>query len=261
MLYVNGTPRQTPFSSVNWHDKPALRPISADYGPRPKKKDGKYRPAIQTILHGTVGGWPQTIKDALGPRTNRPVNVVSSWRRDGRSAAAHLIVDFDGVVYQCADLLSEVTWHCQGCNYRSIGIEIIEDSKNTMYRGQLAVVVDVCNWLCDLSSEEFLGQRIIPTAYAGALQRFAGLDNSDYYGFVGHRCRKERGRGDPGDEIFAQLEADGYEKFNLALNEDIAKWQERQRLVGVNADGLPGPGTRAAFAAYGKRNGIWTPAT
>lgn len=260
MLIVNNVPLVTPFKSVNWRDNPALRPANEDYGWRAKRADGSVRQFEMVTLHSTSGIWPQEIRTGLGPSTQRPINIVSSWRRDGRQAAAHLIVDFDGTVYQTADLLLEVTWHAQGMNRRSVGIECVQDpTGGGMYVGQLEREADVCDWLATLPINISLVQRQIPDGFHGAEPRFniPNTDNTDWYGFVGHRVRPERGRGDPGDEIFEILADRGYEKFNIRSNQDINTWKARQVGLGLKADGLPGLDTRKALFAAGKKDGLW----
>lgn len=260
MLIVNNQLVATPFKSVNWRDKPALRPANEDYGKRAKKADGNVRQFEMVTIHSTSGIWPQEIRSGIGPSTQRPFNVVSSWQRDGRQAAAHLIFDFDGTAYQTADIFLEVTWHAQGMNHRSVGIECVQDPRGGgMYVGQLESVADACDWLATLPIEISLVQRQIPDGYHGAEPRFniPNTDNTDWYGFVGHRVRPERGRGDPGDEIFDILEDRGYEKFNIGSRQDIEAWKARQAALGLKADGLPGFNTRKALLDSGKKYGLW----
>lgn len=198
---------------------------------------------------------PQVIKPGLGAPMNAGERDAHCWAGDGRPAAAHITVDFDGAIYQHADLLTVAAYHAGSVNEVSIGIEIYQGSDAGLYQGQLDAVVRLVDWL----TARFGIQRQIPDAYHGGpiLRLEAGAE--DFVGVFGHRdCSATRGQGDPGDAVFAALAAAGYEQFDIGAGADIARWKVRQAQLGLPADGIPGPATVAALAARGMPSGIWS---
>lgn len=212
------------------------------------------------VLHTTKGipggtnKTPQVLLEGFGKNQNAGERCVDVWR--DANAGAHLVVDFDGTIYQCADILKEVTYHAGQVNEVSVGIEIYQGAKAELYRGQLEVVVQLIDLLTALLgiqrqyhfpyNETSLPKRI-------ALKELAG---KDVVGIYGHRdVTNTRGFGDPGDYVFEFLKEAGYEPFDFSKNEDINVWKERQKKLGVTPDGIPGPKTVQALsnAGYIKR--------
>jgi hypothetical protein len=244
MLILKGTPRETPFPSVSFVERPEYRIVDVS-----RRPDVRVR-AI--VLHTTRGASPQPIRDGYGKGGAALANV-QQWNRETRDASAHLLVDRDGTVYQTADLVSDEAWHATSVNPVSVGIEICQGSDGSLYRGQLGVAVALVHWLTDA-----LGiQRQIPHAYTGEVPRLAS-GGRDVVGVYGHRDQTRRkGIGDPGDIVFELLAAEGYERFDLRAGQDLDTWRARQRDLGIAADGIPGPATVAALRAKGKRGGLW----
>ena len=233
----------------------ALR-IGEDARPRPTST---WIHAI--VLHSTRGvpggedHRPQKILPGLGPSTDGGQRVARFWSRDGRQAGAHLVVDFDGTVWQTCDLVTVAAYHCPGWNQASIGIELVQGRDAELYEGQLDACVRLVDWL----TRRFSIQRQIPHQYVGPIRRFIDHGPDDVVGVVGHRdCARNRGPGDPGSRIFYALGRAGYEPLNFELAEDRDETRRRQRTLGMaNADGIAGPKTVAALKAAGYARGLW----
>jgi hypothetical protein len=136
-------------------------------------------------------------------------------------------------------------------NRDSVGIELFQGSGAELYEGQL----EAARVLIDALTVQFGIQRQIPDRYRGALARF---DARDAVGVIGHRdVSQNRGAGDPGDAIFDVLAQNAYERFDFAAKVDQVAWRERQRTLGLAADGIPGPKTCAALRARGYAGGLW----
>ena len=76
----------------------------------------------------------------------------------------------------------------------------------------------------------------------------------------------DRGRGDPGDEIFARLRAAGAEALDFDAREDLELWRRRQRKLNgiteqrgacrvIDVDGIAGPATMALLRHHGFASG------
>lgn len=247
----------TPFDGhrvINWRDDARLR-LSASDGRRRRT-----RWIRQVILHTTKGipggkdRRPQQIRPGIGPPGDAGVRVAEFWSRDPKSSGAHLIVDRDRTIYCLADLRDEVAYHATVANEYSVGIEIVQGRDAELYDGQLDAVCQ----LVDLITMIFGIQRQIPAAYRHApLERFDVAPHR-MCGVFGHRdVTNNRGEGDPGDAIFARLALRGYQRLDFASGADVDVWRTRQRELGVEDDGLPGPGTVEALTARGYAGGLW----
>lgn len=216
------------------------------------------------VLHTTKGipakrggpGWknaPQRILPGLGRSAGAGDRAASCWTDDGRPGGAHLVVDFDGFVSCHADLQGIAAYHAGAANSGSIGLEIYQGRGAELYVGQLEAVVTVVDWL----TRRFGIQRAVPSGYIGPVARLE-TGAKDYVGVFGHRdCSANRGPGDPGDEVFNQLRAAGYEAWNIDAQQDILAWKSRQVRLRVVADGVPGPKTVAALIKAGYPGGMW----
>lgn len=234
-------------------------------------EDSRRRPArdIRGIVLHTTKGIPggsdmrqQVIRPGFGPSVDAGLRCSRLWSTSRKNAGAHLVVDFDGAVYCCCDVLLEAAFHAGPVNTLTIGIEIYQGSSAELYEGQLDTVVR----LVDFLTRYFGIQRQVPERYRGVpLSRFSAGDGNnragrDFYGVYGHRdVSADRGRGDPGSEIFLRLIKAGYEGWDLDAREDVAAWRPRQKALGLGlvADGIPGPMTVRALANSGRPHGIW----
>lgn len=215
----------------------------------------------QIILHTTKGlpsgdnETEQDIRPGLGPSMNAGERCANWWSKSPESAGAHLVIDHDGAVCCCCDLLLEAAMHARHANETSIGLEIYQGRQAELYEGQLEVVVRLVDYL----TRRFGIQRQVPNRYVGPVARLVD-DVSDVVGVLGHRdLANNRGRGDPGSKIFYMLFAAGYEDMNYEVREDLDVWRRRQRdvLRMSKPDGVPGPHTVHALRSFGKPHGLW----
>jgi hypothetical protein len=240
MLIVNARPETVPgLRCTSFGEEPSLALTSEDFRAR-------RRAPSCIVLHTTKGipggsdHRPQDIRPGLGAPVGAGERTSRLWASDGRSAAAHLTVDFDGHVYQHADLLTVAAFHAGPVNEVSVGIEIYQGRDAELYEGQLYAVVALVDWITMR-----LGiQRQMPDVYRGTPIARLERGARDFVGVMGHRdCSGNRGAGDPGDAIFVALAAAGYERFDVAAGADLAAWRVRQKNLGVGIDGVPGPAT------------------
>lgn len=242
---------------INYQDNKKLRITMG--------KNGRIRNTkwIRGIVLHTTKGWPddshpspQLLIDGFGKNQNAGERCVEVWK--DVTAGAHLVVDFDGAIYQCADLVSEATYHAGSVNEVTVGIEIYQGSKAELYQEQLNVVVKLLDSLTALLGiqrqyhspyhAKQLPQRISSSQVAG----------KDVVGIYGHRdVTTNRTFGDPGDIVFSYLKNAGYESFDFGKNEDLLVWKERQKQLNITADGIPGPNTVKALQQVGYVNGLW----
>jgi hypothetical protein len=213
------------------------------------------------VIHSTKGlpggghDTPQDIRPGFGPAIGAGERVARFWSRDGRQAGAHLVVDFDGSVWQTTDLISSAAYGCPGWNKCGIQIEIYQGGSAEFYVSQLEAVVRLVDWL----TRRFSIQRTIPHRYVGPIRRFTDHGPDDFVGVLGHRdAARNRGPGDPGSKIFYMLGDAGYQALNLDLSEDRDALRRVQRSLGMgdDADGIPGPKTVAALKAAGYAHGL-----
>jgi hypothetical protein len=256
------------FDIENYLDNPALKLASGDV----RFRNARERNSIHVIVMHTTGGIPggtdlrpQTILPGFGASSNAGERIVGSWTHDtARPGGAHIIVDFDGRIYCCADLVTQAAYHAQAANGPSVGIEVVQGhGQAELYLDQIAVAAKFALALCAAMPTAI--QRQIPTSYSGhPIPRFVasqqtGTPLSDVVGIVGHRdLTASRGSGDPGNAIMDALETAGAERMNFASYEDIITWKQRQAIIGlVGADGIPGPHTVAALKKAGRADGLW----
>jgi len=244
----------------NFRDEPRLalrvgRPDRHNDGQR-RGSDAWVRLIVLHTTKGIPGGRdkrPQQIRPGLGKPTDAGLRTARFWSTDPTPSGAHLVVDHDGVVTQLADVQLVAAYHAghKLVNADSVGIEMYQGADAELYEGQLEATAR----LVDALTLHLGIQRQIPDRYRGALKRF---DRRHVVGIIGHRdVSDNRGPGDPGDAIFEVLARRGYERFDLAAEKDQAAWRERQRTLGVVADGVPAAKTRAELEARGYEGGLW----
>jgi hypothetical protein len=191
----------------------------------------------------------------LGASGQYAENIVRYWTGSSRNAGAHLVVNFDGSVVNTADLQTEQTYHAGTVNDVTVGIEICQKADGSLYSVQLDFVVRLIDWITATMGI----QRQFHDPYHGGPVERIHAGGHDVCGVYAHRDQtSNRGRGDPGDEIFARLFAAGYERFDCAAGIDLAVWKTRQQQLGLpTVDGVPGPETCRALAAKGFASGMW----
>jgi len=251
-LIIRDTEIEVPGIYVrSWKDDPKLKLADEEYKKRP---DTWVRGIILHTTKGIPGGRdrrPQDIRPGYGPDTGRDERMAQMWSMDDRKAGAHIVVDHDGSMTCLADLQDHAPYHAGNVNNVTIGIEIYQGSKAELYEGQLQEVVK----LVDFLTRTFWIQRQLHWPYGRqALKR--GLKRGlDMVGVFGHRdVSNNRGEGDPGNPIMEMLIEAGYESYNFAHNEDKEVWAQRQELLGVLPDGIPGPTT---VGTTGSATGLW----
>ena len=251
-LFIGGQRRLYPGETQTYADVPALA-LREGEDCRPRKTRW-----IRTIVLHTTVCYAAKVRPGLGPRSNSSERIAGWWSRNGSPGGAHLIVEQDGRVCQCADLAATNAYHAgqRDVNDRSVGIEIVQGRDGSVYAGQLLEVLLLVDWLCGKLCiqrqcvDPALENVQIPRVRAGC---------ADVVGVVGHMHLFPRNKPhDPGREIFDLLVRGGFMPFAYD-GDDLEWWRSWQRWLGVKADGLPGSKTCAALVAEGFADGIFTP--
>jgi hypothetical protein len=229
----------------------------------------------QVIPHTTGGLWPQLVRPGAG-KPGHAQQIADMWSGRDRGggqriySAAHLVVDFDGSVACLCDLARIETYHAEGANPWSIGIEMSTHPDGSIQDATLeatATLVAALTW----SGAPVSGLFPIPAQMPRGPYRNAPIDRMevgtgharkqiggpDIVGVLGHRDEtSERGRGDPGDEIWRRLAARGFEGVDYAGREDVLLGRERQSALNARGerlvvDGVVGPASIAAMQRHG----------
>lgn len=208
----------------------------------------------QVVLHTTKGIWPQHVIPGRGP-DGRDRRVAEYWHRDPEHSAAHLVVDSDGSVACLADLATTAAYHATLANDVSVGIEIYQEADGGIYEAALIAAVATVATICDVM---LIPEQYVADPYRNApVQRI--VDDPMFAGVIGHRHNTHRrGRGDPGDEIFARLGAAGFEPVLADQRQDVERTRRRQAYLAaagaaISVDGVAGPRTIQAARAQGYR--------
>lgn len=207
----------------------------------------------QVVLHTTKGTEPQHVKPGRG-LAGAARNVADFWHRDPTHSAAQLVIDRDGTVLCLADIADHEAYHATVSNQFSVGIELYQEADGGLYEAVYDAVCLLVPALCTALDIPF---NVVADPYNGhPLPRFLN-GAPDYYGVLGHRANTEqRGRGDPGDEVFRRLIAAGGEPVMAQKEQDILRAKARQRHLNAHGatlvvDGLCGPASMAAARAQG----------
>jgi hypothetical protein len=223
----------------------------------------------QIIVHTTGGHWPQPVLPGSGPGGHAQ-QIAEMWQGADRGggdrvhSAAQLIVDTDGTVVCLCDLATTVAYHAEGSNAWSVGIEMCTRPDGSIYGATLTATAKLVDALC---YPTFPIPRQMPRGpYRNApLRRMelgtgAARHNSggpNCVGVFGHRDNtSERGRGDPGDTIWTELSALGFEGLDYNGAEDLHVGELRQSALNARGesltiDGIVGPASLAASARQG----------
>lgn len=229
----------------------------------------------QVTIHTTQGKWPHKIVPRAPRAGTRAEQIARYWGlNNGIHGGAHLIVDGD-LIACLADLVKTCAYHATSVNQYSVGIEMVQEPDGTIGSDTLDTTVALVLVLChELGIPLQIDDRPYKTNTVIARLRNKAL--AQYVvGVFGHRQnawmepqwltpekrRKypdgyaDRGRGDPGDEIFVRLKKAGAMSFNFDTMQDIAFWKPVQKSLGLREDGVCGPGTVAALRKHGLWNG------
>ena len=253
-------------------DHPWARLDPHDYRLRPKNTWIR-----QIIIHTTKGLWPQKTIPGAGPG-GRARDVADYWSGNSDSGGAHLVVDDDGTVLCLCDLGLVEAYHATTSNAWSIGIEMYQFADGRIREATLDATVRLVTALCD-GTDSWEGFHIplqVPEDYQGVIERMRLHGGPDCVGVFGHRDQAwkfpwqltaekrlaypngyaNRGRGDPGDEIFTRLTSAGAEPVNFVTGADRSLWRSAQERLnrlgaGLQVDGVPGPATMRAMRERG----------
>ena len=169
------------------------------------------------VIHGTMGGSPQTILVQDAPPGNLAERNAYFWRHSPHQAATQLLVDQDGSVLCTADIADVVAFGAGRVNSKSIQIEMAQTGNNELRRKQINNTALLVQWLCQRFSVPWrmcwpYRERPIPSLVAGG---------GGWRGVIQHRdCSAMRGRGDAGNAIGDALLALGIEPCDMS---DAAK--------------------------------------
>lgn len=228
----------------------------ADYRQR------KTRWVRQVIVHTTGGLWPQPILVGAGPG-GEAARYADIWRSDPVCSAAHLVVDSAGAVACLADLAYACAYHAELSNDWSVGIEMVQGRGGELHQVQLDATAVLIDALCDAIGIPF---QFHAGPYRGVpLLRMEARDNGhrhqiggpDCVGVFGHRDNTSaRGRGDPGDAVYAALAARGADGLDFAREQDLDVGRRRQQALNASGaslkvDGLVGPASLAEARRQG----------
>ena len=251
-------------------DPPGLQVIAPALGGGPSwaaldPGDCRRRPALwirQVLVHSTGGRWPQPILPGSGPG-GEAARIADIWTTDPVHSAAQIIVDSAGTVACLCDLVTTMAYHAEGSNPWSVGIEMYQRPDGGIYQATIDATAQLCMVLCDelgipaqFHAGTYTGVPLVRMETGTGRLRH-NLGGPDCIGIFGH-CQNtsERGRGDPGDAIYAALHAAGAEPLDFAAGQDLKIGRARQRwLVArgerLEVDGLVGPASLAAARRQG----------
>lgn len=211
-----------------------------DYRMRHAERPGTQPWVRQVIVHSVTGD-EQHVVPGAGPG-GEAARYADIWRTDPTSSAAQLLVDSAGTVVCLCDLAYTCAYHAEGSNEWSVGIEMFVAKDGTLRRATLDATAALVEAICDAMGIPFQyhcgAYRNEPLARMETMEggRRHNLGGPSCVGVFGHRDNTSaRGRGDPGDAIYAALAARGAEPLNFALAEDIAVGQGRQRALNALA--------------------------
>lgn len=263
-LLIDGELVDVPGATVlSPHDESWVKLAPNDFGKRPGRPH-------QIILHTTAGEWPQKIVPRAPRAGTRAEQIARYWSSNGTPGGAPLIVD--GTEIAClVDLVRFQGYHATKCNPYSVGIEMVQEPDGTIGSDTLDTTVALVLVLCDVLGIPLQGDGR-PWRSNTIVERLR-YGGPDAVGVFGHNQMAwkfpewlepekraaypngyaDRGRGDPGDEIFVRLRAVGMMMFDFDKREELAYWQPVQRSLGVVADGVCGRFTSAEL----KRRGLW----
>lgn len=234
-----------------------ISPASHGGPPWARLAAGDYRQRrcapTQVVVHTTKGMWPQHVLPGAGPR-GRAERVARYWEsRDDEHSAAQIVVGSDGITACLCDVAYAAAYHATIANERSVGVEIYQEQGGGIHEAALDAAVRVVLALCK--------ELDIPPIGLGAVYNGeplpALLDGGPAFRAIyGHRSNtSRRGRGDPGDEIFARLSAAGVEMMTTSSYHpiNIARQRHLTAKTGVRLtlDGIPGPTSLGAARAAG----------
>jgi hypothetical protein len=240
----------------NWYDDPRLKlKLTGPEADGYVRGSGRWT-VRNTCFHTTSGSGPIVINPGVGPDSKMDELIARSWTNSKRQAGAHLVIDFDGSVFCCADLLTTATYHAGAVNGHSVGIEICQNSKFETWESQYNTLVAISDFL----SLAFSFQRFYQYPYdINEIARIhAGA--GDVVGFYTHYHQTtNRGRWDSGKHSMEVLGQAGYKPVNYNTGEDRIFGKDYQKnvlgLTEDDVDGVLGPSCVALMKQKGVKYG------
>ncbi len=174
----------------------------------------RWNPPLATVLH-TIHGKRGKTRPGRGP-LGLGARLARYQATTARKVSWHFTVGLAGEVLQSADPGPWSCWHAGWANSWSIGIEMCQEPGGDLYQATLDATVALCELLA--------GAYPIPRRVPGprgpvkAWQSTAeGGRQARWPGFLGHRnLTKNKGAGDPGDQIMDALVSAGFERVTAA---------------------------------------------
>ena len=150
--------------------------------------------------------------------------------RTAREVSWHITVDTDADVLQQADPARWMCWHAGGANAWTLGAELVQrDATGTLTVPQIRAAADVTDAVCAALS---IPRRVLVDASGAPWVRQvrdlqstkAGGRGKTWAGVSGHvHLTTNRGPGDPGPLLFAELIARGYARHVVGTDGRIAE--------------------------------------
>lgn len=219
---------------------------------------------VRSIVFHTTSGSAKRVVPGAGAGGRAKVFADYQVKTD-RFVSWDGTIDTDGLVLWQNDPAKNYSWHATSWNSCSLGIEIVQEKDGTLYQAQ----IDAAVLLADVLTATLGIQRQLPWDASHSCVMPGVLPRADEKGsdkgtslmgvFAHFHNTQNRGAGDPGRFVYDALYAAGYEGFDVNKDEDRAAWRQRQKTLGLSADGLPFAQTHAALKAAGKPCGIWVP--
>lgn len=244
--------------SVSYLDNPALAPRITDFNRRERR-------IRAIVVHTTSGSCARgKVKPGNLPGDDTRGAVLARYQtRTLRRVSWDYTIDRDGLVFCQNDPLELSAWHAGVWNPISVGIELVQDADGSLYEDQLAALVRLVD---ELTRRLRIQRQIAWRGDGPVLSLLARADEkgakrgADMVGVFAHvHTAHDRGPGDPGPAPFRALAAAGYEGYDFAAGADLATWRERQRALGLAADGIALDQTCAALERAGRPCGLWVP--
>jgi hypothetical protein len=209
-LIVNGVRVPAPGVRVTtWVDDPKRAPTITD---------GRSitAPPRAFVWHTSKGILCRALAPDAIPSTHAETLALYQ-SRTAREVSWHITVDTDADVLQQADPARWQCWHAGGANAWSLGAELVQrDATGTLTAPQIRAAADVTDAVCAalaIPRRVLVGPDGAPwVRQVKDLQSAkAGGRGLTWAGVLGHvHLTTDRGAGDPGPLIFAELVARGY---------------------------------------------------
>lgn len=222
-LIIDGVRVPVPGVSVTtWLDDPKRAPPITDGRSITKRP-------IAFVWHTSKGILCRAAAPDAIPSTHAETLALYQSRTT-REVSWHLTVDTDGDVLQQADPARWQCWHAGGANAWSLGAELVQrDATGTLTAPQIRAAADVTDAVCLALA---IPRRVLVGADGAPWVRQvkdlqsakAGGRALTWAGVIGHvHLTTDRGPGDPGPLVFAELIARGYARHVVSAEGRIAR--------------------------------------